>query len=197
MPWIAVVCLVVVGACRFDADYAGATVRCSDDICPSGLECRLIDGQKLCAEKRMDAAVDTPADTAGDAVDGMPAVLTCVDPGMLTSAVPVSANTTGRMNLMTSFCSGGVQNAVDAVYRITTTAPNKQLVVNISNSSLSAYVLNACMQTPNTAACLGSTAAGSGNPISVAAASAANYWVVVDNLNAAAAGPYTLTVTIQ
>jgi hypothetical protein len=197
MPRIALVCLLLVGACRFDADYTGATVRCSDEMCPAGLECREVDGHKVCLEKRMDAAIDMPADTMGMDADGNPGVaLTCVDPGILTSGQPVSGNTTPRMNLMTSFCGGGVQNAYDAVYRITTTAPNKQLLVSI-NSSLSAYVLNACMQTPNTAACLGSNPANQGNPINVAAAAAGNYWVVVDNLNAGIMGPYTLTVTIQ
>ena len=196
MPRIALVCLLLVGACRFDADYSGANVRCSDDMCPAGLECRVVDGQKVCREPRMDAAVDMPGDMSD--ADGNPGVaLTCADPGILTSGQTVSGNTTARMNLMTSFCGGGVQNAFDAVYRITTTAPNKQLLVNISNSSLSAYVLNACMQQPNTAACLGSNPANQGNPINVAAAAAANYWVVVDNLNAGLVGPYTLTVTIQ
>jgi len=197
MPWIAVLCLLV-GACRFDADYTGARVLCRDGECPDGLECREDLMPRTCREPRMDAAVDMPVDTMPDGNDAMPPALTCAQPGLLTSGVQVSGTTTGRMNLMTSFCSAGVQNAFDAVYRITTTMPNKQLLVSIGGSgNLSAYVLNACMQTPNTAACLGSTAASAGNPINVSASMMGNYWVVVDNLNAAAAGPYTLIVTIQ
>jgi hypothetical protein len=111
--------------------------------------------------------------------------------------VAVTGSTTGHQNNMQSFCSGQPQFAIDVVYQITTSAPNKQLVVSISNSSLSAYVINACMQMPNTPACLGGTVATAGNPISVTAAMATDYWVVVDNNLAAANGMYTLQVDIQ
>jgi hypothetical protein len=193
MPWIALVLACLVGGCFFDADYSG-TIRCgADDKCPSGLACG---ADRVCrAPGTVDGAVgDAIADTMPD---GMQPALTCVQPGILTSGIAVTGSTTGRQNNMVSFCSSSQQTAVDAVYKITTTAPNKQLVVAVSNTTLSAYVLNACMQMPNTPACLGGTVATSGNPISVTAAAAADYWIVVDSSLAAANGMYTLQVDIQ
>ena len=193
MPWIAVVCLLVVG-CSFDADYAGA--RCSD-VCPSHLECRMVGGDKQCLEKRKDAAVDMPLDMMVDGNDAMPPRLDCGDPGILSSGVTVSGTTVGRTNLMQSFCGGGFQNAADAVYQITTMQPNKQLNVTITTASLSAYVINACMTGTNTPACLGGSAASNGSPITVTAANAGAYFVVVDNLVVNAMDTYMLRVTIQ
>jgi hypothetical protein len=191
MPWIALVCLgLVVGGCSFEADYSGVTVTCEiTPNCPSPLECR----DKLCQEKHKDAAVDDMPMI--DMMDGPPPALVCLDEGILVSGVPASGSTSNRTNTMTSFCGGGVQNAKDAVYKITTTAPNKQIMVQIN--ALSAYVLNACMPTPNTAACLGSNPATATAPITVTAAAAGPYFVVVDNLVAGAMGTYTLTVTVN
>jgi hypothetical protein len=201
MPRIALVCLGLVGGCSFDADYAGGTYACSletDPKCPSGLECR----DHVCREPRLDAAIDTAMDDV--MIDTPPTgqALTCVDPGLLTSGTAVSGTTVSRASLMSSFCTGGggVQNGPDAVYRITT-ATGGQLLVSITGN-LNAYVITAatsgapCMMSPNTPACLGGAVATMGNPISVAVG-AGQYFVVVDNLNAGVAGPYTLTVTVQ
>ena len=53
------------------------------------------------------------------------------------------------------------------------------------------------MQMPNTPACLGGAVATMGNPISVTAASATDYWIVVDSNLSAVSGAYTLQVDIQ
>ena len=197
MPRIAFVCLVLVGGCSFQGNYDGPRLYCHDGMCPSGLECRMDLNPAECRAERMDAAIDMPIDTMGMDADASPGVaLDCFDPGILTSAVQVSGNTSARSNRMTSVCSGGVQNAKDAVYKITTTAPNQQLRVAITGN-LNAYVLNACNETPNTVACLGSTAATSSASITVTAAAAGNYWIVVDAINPATMGGYGLTVTIQ
>jgi len=192
MPWIALVLACLVGGCSFDADYSGTVVCGTNGECPSGLECG---PGMVCRPPRMDAAVDTPTDTTPDG-NPQPA-LTCVQPGILTSGSAVTGSTTGHSNNMQSICSSNPQFAVDVVYKITTPAANKQLVVSISNSSLNAYVINACMPMPNTPACLGGTVATAGNPISVAAALATDYWVVVDSNLAAVNGAYTLQVDIQ
>ena len=191
MPWIALVCACVLGACSFEADYTDGTLSCvSDPKCPSGLECR----EGVCRELRKDAAVDAPADTA----DAHVADLTCSDPGVLVSGMEVSGTTVGRTNLTASVCSGGggVQSAPDAVYRITTATVNQQLHVSITGS-LNAYVLNACMNMPNTVACMDGVVATETNPIDITAAAAGDYFVVVDALTMGTTGPYELTVTVQ
>jgi len=196
MPWIAVLCLLVVGACRFDADYTGATVLCRDDMCPAGLECREDLTPPTCREPRMDAAVDMPIDTMGDGNDMMLPALTCMQPGILSSGVMASGSTASRTNTVTSQCNGGVMNAADAVYRISTTAINQQLMVSITGS-LNAYVIQPCSVAPATPMCIGTTAASSVSPITVTATTIGQYFVVVDAIPPATSGAYGLTVTIQ
>ena len=87
-----------------------------------------------------------------------------------------------------------MQNARDAVYKITTTAANQQLTVFITSSTLTAYMLNTCSPS---AACLTGNVASNGNPLAVTAASAGPYWIVVDNLNAGLTDAYSLRVTVQ
>jgi hypothetical protein len=201
MPRIALGCLLVAGGCAFSGNYDGARLTCSDRICPAGLECREDINPPMgeCRELRMDGGIDTPVDMMMMDADAAPSALICSDPGLLSSGVNVSGTTAARVNKMSSLCSGGggVQNGPDAVYRITTTQPNKQLRVEITGS-LNAYVTNApCTESPATQACLGSVVATAGNPATVAAASVGQYFVVVDTLSAGVSGPYTLTVTIQ
>jgi hypothetical protein len=82
----------------------------------------------------------------------------------------------------------------DAVYRIDATA-NDQLLVSVSgNFAVTAYVVAPCSVSPATPACIGATAATSGNPINVTASFTGQYFIVVDSANAAANGTYTLTV---
>jgi len=190
MPRIALLCLGLAGACSFDADYTSGTYSCSDDKCPSGLVCQA----NLCVAERRDAAVDV-VDTmpSNDADGGGGPEMSCNDPGILTNGQTVSGSTDNQINRMMSFCAGGVQNAKDAVYKITTTAPNQQLTVFITGS-LTAYVLNSCM--PN-AACLTSNVASAGNSLAVTAANAGAYWVVVDNINVSLMGAYTLKVNVN
>lgn len=189
MPWIAVLCLCLVGACSFDADYSGGTYSCSAPAmeCPSGLECR----EGMCVGPRMDAAIDTPVD--GDAADASLPELSCAIPGVLTSGQTVSGTTVGRQNMMTSTCANMVQNARDAVYAITTAAPNQQLTVTITGT-LNAYVLNACEPS---IACLTGKVASSGSSLLVTAAMATTYFVVVDHYNPTAEDSYQLKVTAQ
>src|SRR5690349_16389177 len=97
MPRNALVCLCLVGACRFDADYAGGGYRCSDNICPDPMVCEVdVNGDKVCRDRSMDAAIDTPRDMM---IDARPAALTCADPGILAPTGHTDTNTTaGKVN---------------------------------------------------------------------------------------------------
>ncbi len=194
MPWIVLVCACVLGACSFEADYTDGTFYCRDNpACPPGLTCDETSG--VCVAQPKDAGTD---DVLADAPDAHVAELTCSDPGVLISSMEVAGTTDGRTNRTASVCSGGggVQSAPDAVYRITTTAVNQQLHVSITGS-LNAYVLNACMNAPNTVACMDGVVATETNPIDITAAAAGDYFVVVDALAVSTTGTYELTVTVQ
>jgi hypothetical protein len=186
MPRIALVCLCLVGACRFDADYSGATVGCSDGICPAGLECR----EDVCREPRRDAAIDMPMT---DAIDARQAALVCADPGVLGNMGGGDAKSTvGRPAVVNPTCNGSVMTGKEAVYKI---APGsgKQMLVSIANSfsGATAYVVQPCAA----AACLTNMYATPTAPISLTTL-AGDLFVVVDSNLSAAAGDYTLTVTI-
>jgi hypothetical protein len=201
MPRIALVCLGLVGAgCAFSGNYDGVRLTCSDGMCPAGLECRedINRPHGECREMRMDSGIDMLGDGMMMDGDAPPsAQLLCLDPGILTSGVSVSGSTMGRSNTVTSQCNGGVMNAPDAVYKITTSAPNKQLNVAITNTTLNAYVIAPCSAAPAIPTCLGTTAAANNSPINVTATAVGAYYVVVDAVPSTSNGGYTLTVTIQ
>ena len=185
MPRLAFL-IVFVGGCFFEAGYSGGTVRCSDGRCPSGLVCHL----EACVTS---IPIDMAPDTSFDAP---PAALTCADPGPFPSSpgmYTTSGTTTGATSKMSSLCGGVVNNGPDRVYRITMDG-TKQLRVSIDGLR-KAYVIAACVESPNTPACLGNTRATMSNPIVVTPAAGPSY-VVVDDENAAAQGTYTLTLTV-
>jgi hypothetical protein len=191
MPWIVVACAWLLGACFFDADYGSGRVKCSDGKCPSGLSCE----SGTCVARRQDAATDGVDDAA---IDARVAALTCADAGVLMSSGDSATGTTaGRSSTISAMCGGFVMNGADAVYRISTAASD-QLLVSISGSfAASAYVIAPCSVSPATPACLTNTAATAGNPVAVTTATAGAYFVIVDATNAAQAGDYTLTVTVN
>ena len=192
MPWIAVLCACLVAACSFEADYSGGTYRCEEGgTCPAGLACT-DDGR--CVAPVKDAAVDVAVNDVMP--DATPPALDCGDPGILSDGEMVMGTTQGRANFMQSLCGGGMQFGKDAVYRITTTAPNEQLVVTITGA-LTAYVLDACMPYPDTPACLDNALASSATQITVSAPTLGDYFVVVDNSSAGIAGAYTLRVNVN
>jgi hypothetical protein len=191
MPWIAIVCACLVGACSFDADYSGGTYTCKDGKCPSGLTCS---DDEVCVEPPNDGGVDMAFVDA--MTDASPPALDCGEPGALTDGQMVEGTTEGRDNLMQSMCGGGFQFGNDAVYRITTAAPNKHLVVTVTGS-VSAYVLNTCVPKPNTPACLDNALASSGTQITVGTTTMGDYFVVVDNPSALVSGAYTLRVNVN
>ena len=190
MPRIALLCLLVVGACSFDADYTGGTYRCGDGKCPSGLTC--IGGQ--CALPGKDAAVDTVPEDA--MIDAREAALLCLDPGILPAGGgTVMGTTVGRDSTVSASCNAGVMNSADAVYRVDANV-NQSIMVSITGT-LNAYVIAPCSATPATPMCIGSTAASMNSPISVTAAFTGQYFIVVDQINPATTGPYTLTVAVN
>lgn len=190
MPWIALVCACVLGACSFEADYTEGEFHCRDNpACPPGLICA---DDKVCREAPGDAAVDAPDDSM---VDARQPALNCADPGVLPPTGGGDANTTlGRTAKVAAMCNGTVMTAADAVYRITP-GSGKQMLVDIATSEsflVTAYVTTTCPSTT----CLTNSYASPGNPISVTAL-AGDHYIVVDSGVSAATGPYQLTVTVD
>jgi hypothetical protein len=189
MPRIALVVLCVLGACSFEADYAGGAYRCTDNKCPTGLECVInLDGDPVCREFK-DAAVDVPGDGV-ILIDGPPAhMLNCDDPQPLTNGESFMASTTGRSNKLSTTCTSRVMYGFDAVHVITPGAGKNMTVTIAAAHAATAYVLSACPQT----AC-------NGNVYATPAASTTIYtlagphYIVVDSQAANVNGSYTLTV---
>lgn len=192
MPWIALLCLGLVGACSFDADYTSGTYSCSDNKCPSGLVCQA----NMCVAERRDAAVDVVDTMPGDATDAQMPELSCAVPGMLsTTGGMASGTTTGHMNNLFPQCNGFVMNGLDAVYSISP-MPGKQMTVTIATASgsymVAAYVTSPCMAT----ACVSTQYATPGNSKTYTTVAGTQY-IIVDSTIAGQSGPFTLTVTVN
>jgi hypothetical protein len=187
MPWIALVCACLVGACSFDADYSGGMYTCHDGKCPSGLKCS---DDKVCI-----AGDDAGVDAWGDAMtDARQAALTCADPGLLATTGGSDTNTTsGKSPKVSPQCNGTVMTGADAVYKIEP-GSGKQMLVDIATTdsgfSVTAYVTTTCPSS----ACLTNAYATPGNPISITTLAGPHY-IVVDSGISAASGPYMLMVT--
>jgi len=184
MPRIAGLCALLVGACSFDAPYGGGHYTCSDGVCPAGYTCS---PAKQCVQ----------GGTNDAAIDGRPAALTCSDPGPFPATGGMTSGTTAsRSNTVSASCGGAVMNGPDAVYRIQL-AGAKQLTVSLTASyAASAYVIAPCQLAPATPACQSDTAAAAGSPL-VVSLGAGTYFIVLDGVNAAIGGTYTLTVAVQ
>lgn len=186
MPRIALLWLALVGGCFFDASYSG-TIRCGDGRCPSGL---------ICHEPSATCVTTIPDDVLPDVPDAPPAALTCADPGLFAATGgTVTGTTTGGTSKMSSTCGGFINNGADRVYRIEMDG-TKQLRVSIDEGARKAYVIAACVESPNTPACLGNDRASLGDPIVVTPAAGPAYVVVDDEVaGVGGAGPYRLTLT--
>lgn len=196
MQRFAVLGIVLVGACFFDADYGSGAFKCSDGRCPSGLVC---DTDANRCVTRLDGGpddADAPSDVPPDMpIDTMSAALTCVDPGVIATAGGTESGTTvGRTSTISASCGGSVMNGNDAVYRITAGAGDQYLV---GITGVKAYVIIPCSVSPATPTCVGNAAASPGNPISFTASVAGQHFIVVDHENPATSAAYTLTVTKQ
>ncbi|MBA3395229.1 MAG: hypothetical protein H0T89_21455 [Deltaproteobacteria bacterium] len=191
MPRFLLVCvLVLVGSgCFFDADYRGQ-IRCgTDERCPVD---RPHCYDSVCHAQPLDAAVDGE----GLDADARPAALNCADPGMFPATGGTASGTTvGQSYKVSASCGGFVMNGTDAIYRIELPA-GKQLVVSIDDGARKAYVLGTCPLPTATPICLGNMRATLGNPIAVNPAAGASF-IVVDDENATASGPYRLRVTVN
>jgi hypothetical protein len=196
MHRFAVLGIVFVGACFFDADYGSGGFKCSDGHCPSGLVCDMdanrcvthLDGGPDDVMDATDAPPDVPIDT-------MPAALTCADPGVIAMTGGTAMGTTvGRTSTISATCNGSVMNGNDAVYRVMAAAGDQYLV---SITGVKAYVIIPCSISPATPTCVGNVAASAGNPIQFTAAVAGQHYIVVDHENPATSAMYTLTVTKQ
>jgi hypothetical protein len=181
MPRLLACAIGFLGGCLFEADYRG-TYACTDGRCPSGLTCVA----NACVS-------EVPTDGPVDTVDAREPALTCADPGVIASAGGTAiATTIDHPTQLSSMCDGFVMNGREAVYRIELAAGD-QLLVSITGAR-KAYVIAQCV-TP-APACLGNSLATAGNPIAVTPAAGPSF-VIVDDENPAAAGEFTLTLTVQ
>ena len=187
MPRIVVACAVLVGACFFQADYTGGHFRCTDGKCPSGLTC--IAG--TCGMP-IDARIDTPDGPP----DGKQAALTCMDPGVFPAAGGSASGSTNapRVNTVSSSCGGQVMNGNDAVYKIDA-ALGDHITLTISGYvGVYAYAIAPCVTQPSTPTCVGNMPASAGNPVTITVPATTAYFLVVDSVNPAQHGSYTLDV---
>lgn len=192
MPRIALVCLCLVGACRFDADYAGGRYQCHDGECPAGLVCRDELDPPICAKEPMDAAVDMPIDDV--LRDGPSHALTCADPERLPNSTSMrDGTTTNHPGQIQPLCKGSMMLGLEAVYSIDP-GQGRNMLVSIETSTMSysvvAYVVMPC--TAN--ACIENKYATPGNPINITTLAGTHY-IVVDSNIAGANGTYTLNVS--
>jgi hypothetical protein len=185
--WPAVVGLGFATGCAFDADYQSGHTTCSDGLCPSGLAC----------STSHECVVPTGATDAASA-DGHVAALVCSDPGELASGIATNGTTVGRTDAVSATCAGVVMNGPDAEYAIAI-ASGQSLVIGVAGSyAVSAYVLAACEPAPATPACVGNIYTTSGiAAATISPGAAGTYYVVVDGIDAALTGTYTLTVTAE
>ena len=174
--------VLLLGACSFDATYAGGKYTCSDGMCPSGYTCN---AAHLC---------EIPGMPDARMPDAPPAALTCADPGPFPATGGMTAGTTaGRSNTVSAMCGGLVMNGPDAIYRIDLPAA-KQLTISITASyAANAYVLAPCTLAPATPTCETDMSAAPAAPL-VVNATAGVHFIIVDNPNPALSGTYTLTV---
>jgi hypothetical protein len=191
MPRIALLCLGLVGACSFDADYTSGTYSCSDNKCPSGLVCQ----NHLCVAERRDAAVDVVDTMPGDATDAQMAELSCAVPGALAATGGTASDSTvNRTSHVDAQCKGFVMAAGDAVYRISP-AVAKTMTISVSTTTpsfaVSAYVTTTCPAN----ACSPNNFATPGSSLAVTTVAGPQY-IVVDSYGVMA-GQYTLTVTVS
>jgi hypothetical protein len=179
--------LALATGCAFDADYQSGQTTCSDGLCPSGL---------VCSASHVCVAPTGAADAA--TADGHVAAMTCSDPGELANGVATNGTTAGRTDAVSATCDGVVMNGPDAEYAIAI-ASGQSLVVGVTGSyAVSAYVLAACEPMPATPACVGSVYTTSGLvAATISPGAAGTYYVVVDGIDAALTGTYTLTVTAE
>lgn len=181
MPRIAAIWLVA--ACSFDADYGGGHYKCSDGVCPTGLVCTA----GACVAQ---GAIDAPA---GDA---RTFARTCSDPEPIpTAGGTFTGTTTGRQNTITASCAGSIMNGHDAVFRFDATLGDSLTISITASWAASVYAIAPCAVAPATPACLGSAAGVPGNPLALTAGFTGAHYIIVDGVNPATDGSYTLTIT--
>jgi len=183
------VCALLVAACSFDAVYDGH-YTCSDGQCPSGYTCN---AAKQCVKPS--TTIDGGR-ADGAAADARPAALTCADPGVVPAAGAIENGTTvGRSNTVSATCGGLVFNGPDAVYRFDAASAGVALTISIVASyAANAYVIAPCALAPATPACIENAVAAPAAPLAFSAPAAGPYFIVVDGVDAALDGAYTLTI---
>lgn len=193
--------LVVVGffnaagatGCWFSADYRSGNVACRDGICPAGLACVA----EVCVAR-------SPADGRGsDVHDAKPsdapsqmAALTCADPGTFIADSTVTGTTDDHSNLLMTSCNGTVMNGNETVYKIAGTMSHQVTLTPHSTAyPVAAYVISPC--TPGFPSCLDNVFATDTAPATVTFQATTDYFIVVDGINPAQHGAYTLTISLN
>jgi hypothetical protein len=108
-----------------------------------------------------------------------------------------SGTTTGHTSMIAATCNATIMNGPDAVYRVHL-AGAATVTLTISGSyPVNAYLLAPCAPLPATPTCVGNAFAAAGSPVAINAPGAGDYFVIVDGINAALSGTYTLDVTVN
>ena len=183
----------LISGCWFDANYKSGQVSCDDGDCPSGLYC----AESVCVSiPPREAGIVTDA-TAIDAPDALvPAALTCVDPGTFVADDTVTGTTAGRTNTVSALCNGTVMNGPDAVYKIAGTVGQMlTLTPHSSAYPVAAYVIAPC--TPGFPTCVSNVFATDTTPATITFGADGDYFIIVDGINAALSGAYSLTIALH
>jgi hypothetical protein len=180
--WKPLASVLIVG-CSFSADYKGGHYECSDGVCPTGTLCF----QGFCIDGDGGIPIDAP--------DADPTSLECGAPGALNGTT--MGSTVNRESRVSAMCSGSIQNGPDAVYRLNANAGATIHLTIDGSYAVDAYVITPCEMAPATPTCLGGVAATPGNDVSVQVIETGPQFVVVDGVNPAVSGTYTLTATLQ
>jgi len=166
---------ILLAACSINADYSKAHVRCSDGMCPSGQTCF---ATGLCG-------FGDAAGSARDAGhDARTPALTCNDPGDALGTH--DGNTGSDANHVSAMCGNVVYNGRDAVYMLT--GPRTVSISVTGLFAVAAYAVTSC----SAVTCEGGSAAGAA-PLSLSLGSGTHF-IVVDTVNPADSGMYTLNV---
>jgi hypothetical protein len=131
------------------------------------------------------------------AAGAIPANDACAGAIQLTTAVPLTAQTTNRGTDGVKAGCGGAGSS-DVAYKVTTTAAGT-LTVNVTGTSAgfqpTIYLLSSCAGSPITGACVAPVGSATSTTLTYAAAAATSYIVVVDG-PPGVTGDFTITATI-
>ena len=157
-------------------------------------------GASGCHDATGGAVVDGSLDATPDAIamiDARPEALTCHEPGN-PGLGPYPGTTVGHANNVAAMCGGAVHSASDAVYRVQLPGATPLRIDIAGDHDVTAYFVSSsnCQPLPAMPLCENNQYATPGNPITIGPFMPGSlHFIVVDGIDAAASGSYTLTIT--